>query len=237
MDASTATAAPPGRVEPGRRDVAALLALGALAGLTWASSLRAYMVELAGPASRVTWTGTFAGILLPGAVVGALLGWAGHLRRTGGRRGWRWLPLSPLLFPVAALSLPGAVTTLLRTGQGGGAVGIALLAVLGGSALSGRGPRWSRAARGVVAFSVVPAAYLGPPLRPELDPVTPLGAWVATTSSTLFVTLALACALPLRPVTGPHRREPAEARTPAPPARRPACATTTRRSRAARPPW
>jgi len=77
---------------------------------------------------------------LPGGVVGALIGWVEHLRRNGGHRSWRWLALSPLLFPIAALSLPGAITTLVTSGQGSGAIGIALFGMLGGVALSGRGP-------------------------------------------------------------------------------------------------
>jgi len=174
-----------------------LLGAGALLGITWSSSMRGWMVQLAGPDSTFTWLGTFVGLILPGAVVGALLGWAEYLRRTH-RRGRMWLALSPLLFPTAALSLPGAITTLVNTGQGGGAIGIALLGMLGGIALSGRGPLWSRIPCGVVAFALVPAAYLGPPMRPELDPATPLGAWSATNFSALFVALAIACAIPFR---------------------------------------
>jgi hypothetical protein len=136
---------------------------------------------------------------LPGGVVGALIGRAEHLRRNGGRRDWRWLALSPLLFPIAALSLPGAITTWVISGLSSGAIGIALFGMLGGGALSGRGPLWLRIPCGVIAFALVPAAYLGPPMRPELDPATPLGAWVATHFSALFIMLAIACAIPLRP--------------------------------------
>jgi hypothetical protein len=39
--------------------------------------------------------------------------------------------------------------------------------------------------------------------RAELDPATPLGAWVATHFSALFITLAIACAIPLRPARPP----------------------------------
>lgn len=177
------------------RSAAAPVALGTLLGIVWACGLRGWMMQLAGPDSTVTWTGTFAAVLLPGAVVGGLLGWAEHLRRTGGRR--RWLALAPLLFPVAALSLPGAIGTLFATGMGGGAIGITLFGMLGGASMSGRGPRWLRLVGGAAAFSVVPAVFLGPPMRPELDPATPLGAWSAATFSALFVALALACAIPL----------------------------------------
>ena len=66
-----------------------LTVIGAIAGLSWAAALRSYMAQLAGPLSHVDWLGTFVLILLPGVLVGAALGWAEHLRRTGGGRGWR----------------------------------------------------------------------------------------------------------------------------------------------------
>jgi hypothetical protein len=68
--------------------------LGALLRLAWACSLRGWMIQLAGPDSNLSWNGTFAALRLPGALVGALFGWAEHLRRTGRRRGWRWLALA-----------------------------------------------------------------------------------------------------------------------------------------------
>jgi hypothetical protein len=199
----TTAAAGPDRVpRRPRLPAAAPAALGVLLGFVWASGLRGWMMQLAGPDSTVTWTGTFAAVLLPGAVVGGLLGWAEHLRRTGSRRPWRWLALAPLLFPVAALSLPGAISRLLATGTGGAALGITLFGMLGGASMSGRGPRWLRLVGGAAAFWLVPAVFLGPPMRPELDPATPLGAWSAATFSALFVALALACAIPLRRAAG-----------------------------------
>jgi hypothetical protein len=168
--------------------------VGAILGLAWSASLRGYMAQLAAPESQVTWLGTFAGVILPGAVVSALLGWTHHRRGTGPA----WLAWSPLLLAVAPLTLPGAITTLITTGMGGGAIGLTLLAMLGGWSLSGRGPRWARIPAGIVAYAMVPAAYLGPPMRPELDPATPYGAWVATLLSALFVLLSLACAIPMR---------------------------------------
>jgi hypothetical protein len=175
--------------------------VGAILGLAWSASMRGYMAQLAGPESQVTWLGTFAGVIVPGAVVGALLGWAHHRRGTGPA----WLAWSPLLLAVAPLTLPGAITTLITTGMGGGAIGITLLAMLGGWSLSGRGPRWSRITAGIIAYALVPAAYLGPPMRPELDPATPYGAWVATLLSALFVLLSLGCAIPMRRPTDPPR--------------------------------
>ena len=86
-----------------------LIVIGAICGLAWAAGFRGFMAEVAGPASSVEWGGTFWGILLPGLVTGALLGWAEHLRRTGGRRGWRWLALAPLSFVVAT---PGVLVSV-----------------------------------------------------------------------------------------------------------------------------
>src|SRR3954451_6253185 len=111
-----------------------LVVLGCLLGLTWTAALRAYMVELAGPGSRVDWVGTFALILLPGAVVGGLLGQAEHWRRDGGRPGWRWLGAAPVLFPIAALAAPGALVRFVTTGLGGGAVGVVGVGLLLGYA-------------------------------------------------------------------------------------------------------
>ena len=67
--------------------------VGGLCGLAWAAGLRGFMAQIAGPEPSVDWVGTFGWILVPGIGVGALLGWAEHLRTSGGRRGWRWLAL------------------------------------------------------------------------------------------------------------------------------------------------
>jgi hypothetical protein len=171
--------------------------LGALLGVAWSASMRGYMAQLAGPDSHVGWLGTFAGVIVPGAVVGGLLGWAHH-RRVTGRPHLAWPALSPLVLAVAPLLLPGGITTLVTTGQGSGAIGITLFAMLGGWALAGHGPRWARITAGLIAYAPVPAAYLGPPFRTDLDPATPLGAWVATLFASLYVVLSLACAIPLR---------------------------------------
>jgi hypothetical protein len=37
--------------------------------------------------SSVSWSGTLGYILLPGLAIAKILGWADHVRRTGGRRG------------------------------------------------------------------------------------------------------------------------------------------------------
>lgn len=187
----------------GRRAAAArLLAIGAVCGLAWAAGLRGYMAEVAGSESAATWTGTFGGILAPGLVTGALLGWAEHLRRTGGRRGWRWLALAPLAFVVAT---PGVLVSVFTDGGiGGGAIAVPLFGMAGGYCLSGRGPSWSRAVAGVfaalpIAGWAIAASAVGAGLAAD----TPHGAWVALLFGSFIAVLALACAIPHRPVVTP----------------------------------
>ena len=47
------------------------------------------MAEIAGPESTFGWYATFVAVLGGAGVVGGLLGWADHIRRTGGRLHWR----------------------------------------------------------------------------------------------------------------------------------------------------
>jgi hypothetical protein len=101
-----------------------LIAIGATRGVAWTAGFRTYMVELVGTDSAFTWDGTVGAILLPGAVVGGLLGWAESLRRNGGDKRRRWLALSPLVLAVAPLLRPGAVVELFTTGNGGAAIGV-----------------------------------------------------------------------------------------------------------------
>jgi len=192
---------------PALHRTAPLVAIGLVCGIAWAAGFRSYMVELAGPASTFEWWGTFGAILLPGAAVGGLLGWAETLRRAGGRRGWRWLALAPLAFAIAPLLMPGAVAALLTQGLGGGAVAVALMAIGGGYALSRRGPLWARLACGLVsaAFAVA-LALSGPGIAgPTLAITEPRGAWVAVLGASFIVVLALASSIPHRPV---EKREP-----------------------------
>ena len=62
--------------------------IGGLCGLAWAGGLRSFMAAVVGPASQVTWVNTVIWILLVGAIVGALLGYAAWRARRGalGRR-------------------------------------------------------------------------------------------------------------------------------------------------------
>jgi hypothetical protein len=177
------------------------IALGALLGLAWAASLRGYMVELAGTSTHVDWLGTFGLLLLPGVVVGAGLGWAEHVRRTGGRPGWRWLAALPALFGLTALLVPGAFVRFITTGIGGGAVGVALLALLGGYAISGRGPLGGRIAAGVGALLMLAGVVVsGWFANPDLVPTEPRGAWVIVLTISLMLVLVLASSIPHRPV-------------------------------------
>jgi hypothetical protein len=159
-----------------------LMLLGAVIGLTWAASLRAFMQQLAGPESTFTFSGTFGIIIPTGIIVGALLGWAEHQRRTGSPH--PLLILAPLLIGVA--------------GDGPAPFGLALLAMVGGYAVSGRGPLWARIVAGIVNLAGVVVTFLAPKPYPDLTVTTPHGAWFATLAASLGVTLALACSIPMR---------------------------------------
>ncbi len=87
------------------------------------------MMQLAGPTSTFTFNGTFGIILPAGILVGALLGWAEYQRRAG--RQYLVLIGAPLLLAV----LP----SLLTAGLDLAPVGLALSAMVGGYAVSGRG--------------------------------------------------------------------------------------------------
>ena len=179
---------------------APLVAIGITCGIAWAAGFRSYMVELAGPASTFTWWGTFGAILLPGAVAGALLGWAEALRRAGGRRGWRWLALAPLAFAIAPMFMPGAIAALLTEGLGGGAIAVSLMGMGGGYALSRRGPLWARLLCGLVSAALAAALILtGPGIAGTRLAITEArGAWLAALAASFIVVLALASSIPHR---------------------------------------
>ncbi len=176
--------------------VPAPVLVGTVCGLAWASSLRVVMAEFAGPESTFDWFGTFEGVLLPGAVVGCLLGWAAHLWRRPGGRPPRWLAGAPLVFVLAN---PAVVVSVFVDGLGGGALAVPLFGMAGGYALAGGGPRWGRWAAGAVALLPVPgwlvtASFAGGPLALA----TPRGAWVAVLFLSLLAVLTLGCTLPHR---------------------------------------
>ena len=163
--------------------------IGAVLGVAWASSLRGFMQQLAGPTSAFTFTGTFGIIIPAGTTVGALLGWAEYRRRIGHQ--YRLLILSPLLLGIFPLAQPGALQALVSTGGGdGGPVGLALLAIIGGYSVSGRGPRWARMVAGLVGLASVAATFAAP--KPsDLSITTAHGAWFATLAASLGVCVAL----------------------------------------------
>jgi hypothetical protein len=194
------TAAAPRRVAGDRSRDVSLILLGGLCGLAWAAGLRGFMTQIVDDSS-VTWSGTFGYILLPGLVIGLLLGWAEHLRRTGGRRHLRWLALSPLLFTAVLFSEgPLGVLGIFEDGLGGGAIGVPLFAMVGGYAISGRGPRWGRLAGGLLALTAVPiwALTVESFAGAELAVTTPRGLWVALYYYSFLALFMVAAAIPHR---------------------------------------
>jgi len=188
------------KTTPDTRARVSILLLGALVGLAWASGLRGVMAEVAGDDSGVDGVMTFGYILLPGVVTGLLLGWAEHLRASGGRRGWRWLALAPLTFTSVLFSEgPLGFLGIFEDGLGGGAIGVPLYGIVGGYAFSGRGPVWGRAACGLLAFTGVPIwALTVSSFAPHLAVDTPQGAWVALHYYSLNLILMLGCSIPHR---------------------------------------
>jgi hypothetical protein len=191
------------------------VAVGGICGLAWAAGLRGFMAQIA-EGSTVSWSGTVGYVLLPGLVVGMLLGWAEHLRRTGGRPGWRWLALSPLLFTAVLFSQgPLGVLGVFDDGIGGGALGVPLYAMAGGYALSGRGPRWGRVTCGLLALTAVPIWALTAEsiAGAEFVLTEPRGLWVAVYYWSYLATFSLAAAIPHRATCGQARTRADDSRS------------------------
>ena len=164
---------------------------GAVFGIAWACSLRGFMQQLAGADSTFTFAGTFGVIIPAGTVVGALLGWAEYQRRVG--RQHRLLILAPLLIGI----IPVVFTAQLDMGP----IGLALLGLIGGYSVSGRGWPWVRIVAGVIALAVIPITFLAPKPSPDLSVTTAHGAWFCTLAASLYACLALASSIPMhRPV-------------------------------------
>jgi hypothetical protein len=192
------------RVTGDRRQGVALVLLGGLCGLAWAAGLRGFMAQIVHEDSSVGWSGTFGYILLPGLIIGLLLGWAEHLRNTGGRRRWGWLALSPLLFTAILFSQgPLGVLGIFEDGLGGGAIGVPLYAMAGGYAISGRGPRWGRIACGILALTAIPtwALTVESFAGADLAVTTPRGLWVAMYYYSFLALFMVAAAIPHRPAS------------------------------------
>lgn len=147
------------------KDITRRVVVGACLGLAWGVALRAWMVMLAlkfGEHPKFTWRGTFGGILLPAALVGACLGAATHAAANSSSKRWRWSILSPLLLVLgAALGTENFISTLITTGMGGGAIGVAMIGMLGGYALSELGALWKRWVSGLLASLLTLAAGIG----------------------------------------------------------------------------
>jgi hypothetical protein len=157
------------------------------------------MTQIDPAGSEVHWAGTFVWIVLPGVLIGALLGLAEHRRRIGDRRHWRWFVASPLLFAAVLLSRPWDMGSLFEDGIGGGTIGVPVIGMLGGYAIAGRRP-WARVVGGLLALSSIPVwAYFATDIGgASLAVDTPRGAWVALYYYAFLAVLALGCAIPHR---------------------------------------
>jgi hypothetical protein len=192
------------------------IAIGAVVGIAWAASLRGFMQQLAGPDSAFTFTGTFGIIMPTGTIVGALLGWAEYQHRSGHQH--RLLILAPLLI--------GVIPDLATATPDPGPIGLALFAMAGGYAVSGRGPLWTRIVAGIINLAGVAVTFVAPKPSPELSAATPHGLWFDTLAASLGTVLALACSIPMRrPEADRHRTGRTSTRdgsahrpTPSPPA-------------------
>ena len=174
-------------------------AVGAVCGFAWAAALRAFMWEVAGDDARVEWVGTFMWVLLPGAIIGALLAWAEHRRSTGSLPPPRWLVWLPALL-AAALLQSLALGSGVEAGTGLAAVAVPTLGVLGGYAIAGRGPLWIRGLCGLVTLSAIPvwsltATAVG---GPSMSLGGPHGLWAAILYWGLLATFSLVASIPHR---------------------------------------
>lgn len=144
------------------RSIARRVLVGAFLGVAWGASLRTWMALLAleiGDTPRFTWLSTFGGVLLPATLMGALLGASAQIAETSDRKYWRWVILSPLLLIAGpVIFTKDFFTTLIKTGMGSGAIGVALIGMLGGFTFSGFGSRWTRWASGFLAVSLTIAS-------------------------------------------------------------------------------
>ena len=147
------------------KEMAVRAAAGAVIGLGWGAALRGWMVVLAlqfGERPNFTWQGTFGGILLPSAIMGAILGVAAVAEGPLAGKRSRWVLLSPLLLVLGpAIATDNFIPTLVATGMGGGAIGVALIGISGGYALSGTGPQWLRRVAGTFAVLLSAGSAVG----------------------------------------------------------------------------
>lgn len=187
-------------------------AVGAVCGFAWAAALRAFMWEVSGAAASVDWAGTFVWVLLPGAIIGALLARAEHRRWTGSLPHARWLVWSPMLFAAVLFQNPLDLLGGFEGGVGLAALAVPAMCMVCGFAIAGHGPLWVRGLCGLVALSALPiwsltATDVGGPSM-SLD--NPHGLWAAILYWGLLATFSMAAAIP-------HRRPvpPLDCRSPA----------------------
>jgi len=149
--------------------------------------------------STVTWTGTFMWVLVPGIVVGAMLGLAEHLRGTTANPRGRWLVWSPFAFASVVLVQFLIHGSALQGGIGGGALGVPAFAVTGAYAIAGR-RRWTRVLCGLIAMGAIPIwALTAHGFGGAALAIThPKGAWVALYFWSFLAVLMVGAAIPLR---------------------------------------
>jgi hypothetical protein len=180
------------------------VAIGTFLGLAWGASLRAWMALLAlkfEEPPQFTWNGTFGAVLLPTALVGAMLGGAIYVAETSDRKRWRWATLLPLLLVLGpAIVTDDFLSILVTTGMGGGAIGVALIGLLGGYAFSGFGALWTRWVSGLLSLFFILGAVYGVYFSAGSATVTPGGSEVF--GALLFVLLM---ALLITGVSAPSR--------------------------------
>jgi hypothetical protein len=157
------------------------------------------MTQVTTDPSNVTWVGKFDWILLPGVVMGVLLGWTEHVRQTTANPRARWLVWSPFVFTlplIGDLILHGAT---LQGGIGSGLIGMPAIGVIGAYAIGGR-RLWARILCGLLAASAIPiwaltATGIG---GPSLGLGEAKGLWMALYYWAFLAFLMLACAIALR---------------------------------------
>ena len=176
--------------------------LGAAAGLAWSATMRLYMKNLVADASQVNTRNTLIGIMLPGAITGALLAHSAELRAATPERNLDMYAASPLVFAACTLPLPGLMRKLIETGEGSNAVATPLLGMAGGMVLAGRGPLWTRIAAGTVAAGHIPLlAAIGPKYFMASAPTGRERVGFALNTliyGACLAALAAACSIPLR---------------------------------------
>ena len=176
----------------------ARVVIGTVCGFAWAGALRMYMAAINGVISTVDWTGTFVGVLLPGALIGAGLGLTTGLDGARHAALLRVIAASPLLFGIIPMLRPGALSVFLRAGTGGGAVGVALAALAGGFALGGGRRKALRIFCGVLALATAVSVAVTVPTIGQLALTTPRGAFTALFAASLVAVLCFGCAIPFR---------------------------------------